>query len=105
MTFLRPTPPPRSWFTVSWSRTVDPNALAGWFDHLAGVHGRGAVVLEARATRDGIEHLLGIPASRAQLVVGSTQAALPGVRLDPLDAPAPLPQLRTWQVRFTTHRR
>jgi len=84
---------------------VDETVLSSWFDALAGFHGRGSVVLEARGADGGIEHRLGLPQSRSQLIVRSAQAAMPGLRLDPVETTVPLPGLRAWQVRFTTHRR
>lgn len=51
-----------------------------------------SVTLEARATAKGVRHVLTMPASRAQYVIGSLRAAIPGLRVD--DEPAaPTPNL------------
>jgi hypothetical protein len=41
-----------------------------------------AVTLEVRATAEGIQHVLALPASRAEYVIGSLRAAIPGLRVD-----------------------
>src|SRR5689334_21979632 len=98
-------PVPRLWYRLSWPREVEEAGVAGWFDQLAALHGRGSVVLEARATTSGVEHRLAVPATRARVVVNAARAAMPGLRLDPLDADYQPLGLRACQVRFTTHRR
>ena len=45
------------------------------------IFGPPSVVLEVRGTPVGIEHLLGLPASRAQFVTGALRAAIPGIRI------------------------
>lgn len=50
---------------------------------------RPSVALEVRATPAGIEHLLSLPAGRAEYVIGAFKAALPGLRVDALDRPEP----------------
>ncbi|MGN6588371.1 MAG: type IV secretory system conjugative DNA transfer family protein [Solirubrobacterales bacterium] len=40
-----------------------------------------SVTLEARATAAGIRHRLAVPASRAEYVIGSLRAAIPGLRV------------------------
>jgi hypothetical protein len=45
-----------------------------------------SVTLEARATAEGVRHILTMPASRAEYVTGSLRAAIPGLRVD--DEPA-----------------
>jgi TraM recognition site of TraD and TraG len=41
-----------------------------------------SVTLEVRATAEGVQHLLALPASRAEYVTGSLRAAIPGLRID-----------------------
>ncbi len=41
-----------------------------------------SVTLEARATNEGVRHVLVMPASRAEYVTGSLRAAIPGLRVD-----------------------
>jgi len=45
-----------------------------------------SVTLEVRATAEGVQHVLTIPAGRAEYVTGSLRAAIPGLRVD--DEPA-----------------
>jgi hypothetical protein len=45
-----------------------------------------SVTLETRATAEGVRHALTMPASRAEYVIGSLRAAIPGLRVD--DEPA-----------------
>jgi hypothetical protein len=40
-----------------------------------------SVTLEARATAEGVRHVLTLPASRAEYVTGSLRAAIPGLRV------------------------
>ncbi len=41
-----------------------------------------SVTLEARATAKGVRHVLTMPASRTEYVIGSLRAAIPGLRVD-----------------------
>lgn len=50
------------------------------------VFGAPVVVLEAAATPAGITHTLRVPVSRAEQVVGSWRAALPGLRVEEIHA-------------------
>jgi len=45
-----------------------------------------SVTLELRATAEGVQHVLTVPAGRAEYVTGSLRAAIPGLRVD--DEPA-----------------
>ncbi len=45
-----------------------------------------SVTLEVRATAEGVHHVLAMPTSRAEYVIGSLRAAIPGLRVD--DEPA-----------------
>ncbi len=46
------------------------------------VLGSPFVSLEVRASTSGIEHVLSLPASRAEYVIGALRAALPGLRIE-----------------------
>lgn len=46
------------------------------------------ITLEVRATASGVEHVLTMPASRTEYVIGALRAAIPGLRVHD-DAPSP----------------
>lgn len=53
-----------------------------WFD-------APTVTLEARATEAGVEHVLAMPAARAEYVTGALRAAIPGLRIGEGVRPTP----------------
>ncbi|MGC1165828.1 MAG: type IV secretion system DNA-binding domain-containing protein [Solirubrobacterales bacterium] len=52
------------------------------------VFGAPAVALELRATAEGIEHILSMPATRAEYVLGALRAGMPGLRISDDELPA-----------------
>lgn len=78
--------------TVSFEQVISAvRALAGllppWWRRAFDVP---AVTLEVRAGADGIGHVLTVPSSRAEYVLGALRAAIPGLRVSEQNAP-PLP--------------
>lgn len=82
------------WYRLRLPGGLTPEDAARW---LAGVAAsthapRGAflvpppLVLEVVATRDGIEHTVGMPASMTGTMLAGLAAALPGARLEALEA-------------------
>lgn len=60
-----------------------------------------SVTLEVRATAEGVRHVLTLPASRAECVIGSLRAAIPGLRVDdePAESSGSLTLARELQAR------
>jgi hypothetical protein len=75
--------------TASFEQMVAAvRALAGllppWWHRALGVP---AVTVEVRGSADGIEHVLTMPRGRAEYVLGSLRAAIPGLRVSGEDVP------------------
>jgi DNA helicase HerA-like ATPase len=83
---------------LTFPRTLSPDQAVAAVRSLAGLlppwwrraFGAPAVALELRASAEGIEHLLTLPDTRAEYVLGALRAAIPGVRISDDDLPTPL---------------
>jgi len=94
------TPSERAMVRLTFPRTVSPEQAITAVRSLAGLlplwwrrpFGIPATTLEVRAGAAGIEHVLAVPAPRADYVLGALRAAIPGLRvndLGPLASPEP----------------
>jgi DNA helicase HerA-like ATPase len=78
--------------TITYDQAVAAaRALAGllppWWRRI--VESPPSVTVEVRAAAAGIEHVLSIPATRVEYVIGALRAAIPGLRVDEQVPPLP----------------
>lgn len=78
--------------TITYEQAVaGARALGGllppWWRRV--VESPPSVTVEVRAGAAGIEHVLSIPGSRAEYVIGALRAAIPGLRVDERVSPLP----------------
>jgi DNA helicase HerA-like ATPase len=83
---------------LTFPRTLPPDQAIAAVRSLAGLlppwwrraFGAPAIVVELWATAEGVEHILTLPETRAEYVLGALRAAIPGLRISDDDLPAPL---------------
>jgi hypothetical protein len=77
------------WFELRWPRDVAPEQITAALSSLAGLPHGARLVIEVAADESGITHRLAIAAAVSGTVAAALRAAIPSLRLTPVDAPAP----------------
>lgn len=91
-------------YQLSWPRSLDPTAVAGFFEALAAEAGGGPVSFDAIGHDGVVEYYLTVPADRAGGVLRRLAIAAPGTRATAVDEPL-FPVKRALQLRLSSRRR
>lgn len=78
-----------TWQTVElrFGRETAEEAVLGLLGRISGLHGRAAVVLDVHAQTGRVRHYLSCDQATLQTLKGAVRALLPGLRLEPAEAP------------------
>ncbi len=87
-----------AWWHLRFPRQLDESAVLAALSSFAGLAHGSRLIFTLTATHDGITHRLGVSASSADTIAGSLRAAIPSLRLDKAEAPAPIPRRVLWQL-------
>ncbi|MGQ4268579.1 hypothetical protein [Nocardiopsis changdeensis] len=91
---------PLSFATLHLPRPLDAGMVTGFLSRLAAEPGLSPVVLEARADRDGIRHLIGAPVHHLSRLRRLFADVLPGSIITGTPTPARLPMTATARLRL-----
>jgi hypothetical protein len=76
-----------TWFQLQFPRDLDQDAVLAALATLSGLPSRARLVLELQADSTGITHRLGINPKDADAMTANLRAAIPSLRLQPIDRP------------------
>lgn len=87
------------WFQLKFPRDLTQDSVLAALSAFSGVTHGVRLVFDLSATADGITHRLGVSPAATDAVTGNLRAAIPSLRLQPIDGPAHLGGRRSlWQL-------
>jgi hypothetical protein len=86
------------WFQLRFPHDLDENSTVAALSALTGLPHWARLVLDLRASAEGITHHLGIDRASAEGLIGSLRAAIPSLRLTDADLGRPGGQSVIWQL-------
>ncbi len=98
---------PEVWFDVHWPREIKPGDAVSLLRQLAAQPRPTVIVFEARASRSGVTHHLGIAGRDAKDLARTITSLLPGTLLEPADESVreAIVLTRAVELRLTTRER
>jgi hypothetical protein len=87
-----------TWFHLRFPRDLEEGAALAALASFSGLPHRSRLVLELSAASDGISHHLAVSPGDAEIVTASLRAAIPSLRLQPIDPPPPTGRGLLWQL-------
>ena len=75
------------WFQLRFPHDLEQDAALAALSSFSGLPSRSRLVLELSASAEGIVHRLGVSPSHTELVTASLRAAIPSLRLEPVETP------------------
>jgi hypothetical protein len=75
------------WFRLRFPHDLDKDAALATLSTFSGVPFRARIVLDLEADSTGIRHRMAISTGDTELVTANLRAAIPSLRLEPVDAP------------------
>jgi hypothetical protein len=92
-----------TWYRLRFPRDLSADAVLAALSAFSGVSSGTRLVFDVSATAAGIEHRLAVSSKASETVLGSLRAAIPSLRLDQAEPPAPRHVQRAlWQVAPST---
>jgi hypothetical protein len=77
------------WFRLRFPRELDEAAALAALTSFSGLPHGSRLVLDLTATNEGISHRLGVSPKSTEIITAALRAAIPSLRLTPIDTPPP----------------
>jgi hypothetical protein len=91
-----------NWFQLRFPRDLSEPAVLVALSSFSGLPHGSRLTLALMACDEGITHRLGVSPVATETVAGTLRAAIPSLRLEPVDAPTP-PAGRRWLWQLVPH--
>ena len=92
-----------TYYRLRFPRDLKADAVIAILSAFSGVSSRTRLLLELHASRQGLSHRLAASPFAAEAVTGNLRAAIPSLRLEPIDPPASRHTYRSlWQLTPAT---
>src|SRR5664279_708968 len=86
------------WFRLRFPRDLSEAAVLAVLCSFSGLPSRSRLVLDLSATAEGITHRLGVSPRHRELVAAALRAAIPSLRLEPIEVPPTQRRGLLWQL-------
>lgn len=86
------------WFQLRFPQGLDQDATLAALSSFSGLPSRSRLVLELSADAEGIAHHLGVSPRHRELVTAALRAAIPSLRLEPVETPPTQRRGLLWQL-------
>jgi hypothetical protein len=87
--------PDLRWYQLRFPHDLSDKAVLAALSSFSGIAHPGRLVFDLSATDDGITHRLGISPRASDAITGSLRAAMPSLRMEPVEAP-PTTHRKRW---------